>query len=75
MQTRELHATITTKMFGGVTHVVIVLQKVECTWTYRKWLPTNKSKVMKILLVKDHTRNGKEPFCVKPLRVLVPLWC
>ena len=25
------------------------------------------SKVTKILLVKDHARNGKEPFCVKTI--------
>ena len=45
----------------------------DCMCTYRKWLPTNTykifnctvlSKVMKILWVKDHARNGKKPFCV-----------
>ena len=28
---------------------------------------TDMSKVMKILLVKDHKRNGKAPFCVKTI--------
>ena len=28
---------------------------------------------MKILLVKDHAHNGKEPFCVKTIEIFVPV--
>ena len=54
----EPHLSMTT--WNARAHTENGFQQIRKIFDY-----TVPSKVTKILLVKDHARNGKEPFCVK----------